>query len=60
MIFIRLIFTVKNPLLGLVRQYARLADGYYKHRQAQPINEHNTFYVTGGKCSKMQISVEVM
>lgn len=61
MIFIALIFTVKNPLLGfilLVKQYAWLANGYYTHRQAEPINEDNTFYVTGGKWIKMQISVE--
>lgn len=59
--FNALIFTIKNPLLGftlLVKQYARLANGYYEHRQAEPINEDNTFYITGGKWSKMQISRE--
>ena len=50
MIFIALIFRVKNPLLGfiiLVKQYARLANSYYKHRQAETINEDNTLRATG-------------
>lgn len=35
-----------------------MANCYYKHRHAEPISEDNTFYVTGGTCSEMQISVE--
>lgn len=52
MIFITLIFPVKKPLLGfiiLVKQYSQLANGYYKHRQAETINEDNTLCATGGK-----------
>lgn len=33
------------------------ANGYYKQREAELINKGNKFNVTGGKCSKMQISV---